>query len=131
MIHLEEHCLLPCVPLTAVGKMWQTGLVLMWSCIMKFQAVLVILRQTNLQRAAALGVNQGCALKEVMGCVMSAIFLLKTRRRWPATVSEFVNWHMTSTGLTAVACLSNYTIISHFAVHNIECCSLALLRKIL
>ena len=132
VIHLEEHHLLPSAPLIAVEKIWQTGLVLMWSCTMEFQAVLIILRQSKWQSATALGMNQGCALNEVMGCVMSALFLLKTGRgSWPTTVSGFVNWHLTSTGLRALACLSNYNIISHFAVHNIDCCSLASLRNIL
>lgn len=110
----------PGIPLTALEKIWQTGLVLVWSCTMGFQTVLVILREQITECY--------CSGNESGLCT----FLLKTGRRlWPTTVSEFVNWLLTSTGLTALACLSNHNIISHFAVHNIDCCSLASLRNIL
>lgn len=103
-----------------------------WSCMMEIQAGLGILNPSKLQSATALGTNQGCASNEVMGCVMSAFFRSKRgRRSWPTTVSEFVNWHLTSISLTALPCLSHYNRISHLAVHNRDCCSLASLRNTL
>lgn len=60
------------------------------------------------------------------------LFLLKIGR-WssPSTVSQFVNWHLSSITLTALACLSNYNIISHSAVYNIDSCSVASLTNTL